>query len=60
MEDDPLWQAQTIDEAPIEKLNIPSGLESKMAEAIHQLMLAPSESSPMAYVPVCGDDSGRG
>ena len=60
MEDDLLQQAQTIVEALIEKPTIPSGLESKMAEAIHQLMLAPSESSPIAYVPVCGDDSGRG
>ena len=47
-------------EAPMGKQTIPSGLESKMAEAIHQLMLAPSESSPIAYVPACGDDSGRG
>ena len=60
MEDDLLQQAQTIVETRIEKPTIPSGLESKMAEAIHQLMFAPSESSPMVYVPVCGDDSGRG
>ena len=60
MEDDLLQQAQTVVEAPIEKPAIPSGLESKMAEPIHQFMLASSESSPMVYVPICGDDSGRG
>lgn len=60
MEDDLLQQAQIVVEAPIEKPAIPSGLESKIAEAIHQLMFASSESSPMTYVPICGDDSGRG
>ena len=60
MEDDPLQQAQTKVQVPIEKPTIPSGLESKMAEAMHQLMLASSESSPIAYVPICGDGSGLG
>jgi hypothetical protein len=39
---------------------IPRGLDSKVAEATHQLMLACSESSPIINVPVSAVDSGRG
>lgn len=60
MEDGLLHKAQTKVQTLTEKPTIPSGLESKMAEAIHQLMLASSESSPIAYFPICGDDSGLG
>src|SRR5258708_12631949 len=45
---------------PKKPSNIPRGLDSKVAEATHQLMLASSESSPTVNVPVCAVVSGRG
>ena len=39
---------------------IPRGLDSKVAEATHQLMLPSSESSPITYVPILEVVSGRG